>query len=249
MKNYLIILSGWAVHQFVWIPIYNLLKEDYEIIIIDWNDVTLLNGFKQKVITVLKERNICKFSILGWSLGSLVAIEIATSCSFQIDKMILISGTSRFVQNQADNYNIGWHKKILDRMIYMLKKYPEETLRKFYKNLFSKEELKNGYYNCFIEKSPFFDKKSSIESLILGLKYLRFKDLKDKISDLNMSVLLIHGDEDIICPIEASEYIKINLNKSSRLVPFIKTGHMPFYTKPNQCYEIIKNFMLDGEII
>ncbi|WP_427340000.1 alpha/beta fold hydrolase [Caloranaerobacter sp. DY30410] len=246
MREYLIILSGWAVHRFVWVPICNLLKEDYEVIIIDWNDVELLDEFKQKVITVLKGRNICKFSIIGWSLGSLVAIEVATSYSFQIDNMILISGTSKFVRDQTDNYNIGWHKKILDRMIYMLKEYPEETLRRFYKNLFSKEEVKNGYYDCFIEKLALFNKKGSIESLALGLEYLRLKDLRNQISGLNVPVLLIHGEEDLICPIEASEYIKINLKKS-RLVPFIKTGHMPFYTKPNQCYEIIKNYMLGGE--
>lgn len=246
MKEYLIILSGWAVQQFVWRPVLNLLEKDYEVIIIDWNDVDSLHGFKQKVMTILREKDINRFSIIGWSLGSLVAIDIVTSDSFNIDNLILISGTSKFIQDQTEKYNLGWHKKILHSMIYMLKRHPEETINKFYKNLFSKVEIKDGYYNWFSNEILPSNKIVSIESLALGLEYLMVEDFRDKISHINVPVLLIHGDEDLICPIQASEYLQNHL-RTSRLVIFTETGHMPFYIKPNQCYKIIKNYILSRE--
>jgi pimeloyl-[acyl-carrier protein] methyl ester esterase len=247
MKEYLIILSGWAVQQFVWRPILNLLENDYEVIIIDWNDVDSLDGFKQKVMTILRKKDINRFSIIGWSLGSLVAMDIVTSNSFKIDNLILISGTSKFIQDQTEKYNLGWHKKILHNMIYMLKKHPEETINKFYKNIFSKVEAKDGYYDRFSNEILYLNKKNSIDSLALGLEYLMLKDFRDKISQINIPVLLIHGDEDLICTMKASEYLQNHL-RTSRLVIFTETGHMPFYIKPHKCYKIIKNFILNFEV-
>ncbi|GIM30698.1 transporter [Clostridium polyendosporum] len=245
MNGCLIILSGWAVHKLAWRSILDLLEKDYEVIIVDWNSVDSLDSFKQRVITILEERDISRFSIIGWSLGSLVAIDIAASHSFQIEHMILISSTSKFIQDQKENYNIGWHKKTIDRMIYMLKEHPEETLNKFYRNLFSKVEVKDGYCDYFLKEIFSSNKKNSVQSLTLGLEYLIMKDFRDKINQINIPVLLIHGDEDLICPVKAAEYLENHL-KTSRLVIFTETGHVPFFTKSNQCYEVIKNYMLNG---
>lgn len=241
MKEYLIILSGWAVPQFVWRPISNLLEKDYEIINIGWNDVDSLHGFKQKVITILREKNINRFSIIGWSLGSLVAIDIVTSNLYEIDSLILFSGTSKFIKD-TNEYNTGWHKKILHNMISMLKKYPEETINKFYKNLFSKVEVEDGYYDKFRNEILSLDKKYKIHSLALGLEYLMLEDVRDKIKHINIPVLLIHGDKDLICPVETSEYLKNHL-RTSRLEILTEKGHIPFYIKPDKCYKIINEFI------
>ena len=48
----------------------------------------------------------------------------------------------------------------------------------------------------------------SIDSLALGLDYLIQKDLRNKLIDINIPLLMIHGEEDSICPLEAALYIK-----------------------------------------
>jgi pimeloyl-[acyl-carrier protein] methyl ester esterase len=246
MKKYLIVLSGWAIDKFVWRPICDLLSKDFEIIIIDWDNVASVDDFKQKVITLLNEKGIKKFSIIGWSLGSLVAIDIATSYSSQIDNIILFSATSRFTQDEIGNYHMGWNKKIVERMIYILKIHPEETLKNFYKNLFTDLEVNHGYYEIFLKEVSNLNKKYNVGSLSLGLEYLILKDFRENIKNLNISVLLIHGDSDLICPLKAGRYLKKFFEKS-KLIILNQTGHMPFFTKANQCYEIIKNHILSKE--
>lgn len=246
MKKYLLILSGWAVDKFVWKAISNSLAKDFQIFIIDWDDVASLDGFKGKVINLLNEKGIDRFSMIGWSLGSIVALDIATSYCLRIDNMILFSPTSKFVQDEISNKQIGWNRRIVNRMISMLKKYPEKTLYSFYENLFTDTEVNNGYLKSFLDETNFDNKGRSIESLVLGLEYLIHKDVSGDLKNIDIPALLIHGSEDMICPIESGKNVDDNL-KSSDLSILYGTGHMPFYTNFDRCNDLIINYISNKE--
>jgi len=246
MKKCIVILSGWGVDKLVWRPIQELLENDFEIFIVEWNDVSSLEDFKYKVINLLREKGIEKFLLMGWSLGSLVCLDIYKSQSSKIEDLILFSPTSKFVQDNLSNYNIGWHRKIVKRMILMLESYPEKTLESFLKNLFTDNEVKDGYLNKYIKELSLSNRGYSIAALTLGLEYLIHKDLRRNIKHIDIPVLIISGANDMICPIEAGKYISNNLKKSKAVI-LKETGHMPFYTKTNQCYELIRKFISNKE--
>ena len=243
MKNYLIILSGWAVDKLVWSPLCKLLDKDYDIIVIDWENVTSMEGFKQKATTIIRQKSIESFSIIGWSLGALVALDIVAELAPQIERIILFSATSRFIRDDIGNYSMGWDKKIVERMLFRLEKHTEETLGSFYKNLFTEAEVNDGYYEHFLKETHVADKRYSIQSLSIGLEYLLLKDLRERIDSIDMPVLLIHGNGDIICPTKAGVYLDNHL-KASKLIILDQIGHMPFFTKTKVCCEMIKNHML-----
>lgn len=242
MKNCLIILTGWAVGKFVWKPLCELLKQDYNITFIDWEDVTSADGFEDKVKALIREKGIERFSIIGWSLGSLVAIDIAANFLPQIDRMILFSATSRFIQDETGDYKIGWNRKIIDRMIFSLKKRSVEILDSFYKNLFTSSEVSSGYYEYFLKEMQHINKNYPVQYLYAGLEYLIMKDLRENLGSVDIPTLLIHGGDDRICPVEAGAYVNSCL-KTSEMVVLAETGHAPFFTKTNQCWEVIKNHM------
>lgn len=242
MKRYIIILSGWAVDSFVWMPILYLLRKDFEVVIVNWNDVNSIDEFRQKVSDLINENKIDSFSVIGWSLGVLVAIDIALMHSCRIENLILISGTSRFVQHKPSNYNIGWNKEVVEKMLYMLKENTEETLNMFYKNLFSATEMENGNYDVFMREIKKLNKTNCVKSLCIGLEYLLAKDFRENLTGIDIPALLIHGDNDFICPAHAGEYIKKHLRKS-QIIKFEKTGHVPFFTRTMECYEIINRFI------
>ncbi|QEK12810.1 alpha/beta fold hydrolase [Crassaminicella thermophila] len=243
VKKYLIILSGWAVDKVVWKPFMDFLSKDYEIIIVNWDNMQSLDEFKQKIIHLINKKDMDQFSVIGWSLGGLVAIDIAKNFSSKIENMILFNTTSKFIQDEG--YPFGWHKKILEGMIDKLKKNPQKTLNAFYQNLFTDEERKDGYTKKFFERINILNKKINKQSLELGLEYLKQKDNREVIKDINIPILLIHGDEDFICPVEAVDYMHKNL-KESKLIILNKTGHIPFFTKASTCYQIIKDYSKEG---
>lgn len=246
MKKCLVILSGWGVEKFVWNQLIELLENDFEIFVIDWSNVLSLEGFKSKAIHLLKEKGIERFSLIGWSLGSLVGIDLAECYSSKIDDLILFNPTCKFVQDNLNKYNIGWHSKIVERMIFMLESYPERTLKNFSKNLFADKEVENGCFENYLKELDSLNKVYSVEALVLGLEYLMHKDLRESIRHIDIPVLIIHGEDDMICPIEAGKYISNNL-KESKLVILKETGHMPFYIKPSKCYELIANYIKSKE--
>lgn len=241
-KPYLIMLPGFGMNSSVWKRISEFLSKDFELIFIEWDNIDLLDGFKQKVINIIEKKQLTSFSLLGWSLGSLVAEEIVSDNLWNINNLILIGGTSSFIQHKEDGYNLGWNKRIVERMKAQIYKNPIETLFNFYDSLFSDEEKEKGQNNEFLRTMVGNIKNQSVDTLALELDYLIQKDLRNKLVDINIPLLMLHGEEDKICSLEASLYIKNILTHSS--IGIIKrAGHIPFFTNPHDCYNIISKFI------
>lgn len=239
-KPYLIMIPGWGMKKNAWQKISSLLSKNFKLIFIEWDNIYSLDEFKNSVINTIKELNIKSFSLLGWSLGSIVSIDIALNSSLNIDSIILIGGTSCFTQKTNDNYNIGWEQIIVERMKLNLEKNKEKTLLNFYNTMFSpvEKESKKEFLN--IINNDFEDKP--LEPLLLGLDYLIEMDLKDTIKNLNLKTLLIHGSHDSICPLKGAIYI-YNITEESSIHIINNAGHIPFFTTPYECYDAILNFI------
>lgn len=242
-KPYLIMLPGWGMKRFVWQNICESLSLDFELIFIEWDGVDSLGAFKQKVVHVIEEKQLDGFSVLGWSLGALVAEELVADKLYQVNHLILIGGTSCFVQHKEEDYIIGWHTKVLERMQFqMTHKNPEETRLNFNNMMFSTSEKEQGYDKQFdlCMQGQFEDQ--SVDELILGLDYLIQKDLRNQLGNIQIPLLMIHGEEDRICPVQASLYIKNNV-EHAQIVMIEQAGHIPFFTKPQACYNAITEFI------
>lgn len=242
-KPYLIMLPGWGINSIVWQRINAFLSKDFELIFVEWEHMDSLDAFKQRVIGVIEEKGLSNFSVLGWSLGALVAQELAMYQIYKIQHLILIGGTSCFVQHKEDAYKSGWHTRIVERMKFqMLHNKPEETLFQFNDMMFSKSEKEMGHDKAFLESVASTSKSQDINDYLLGLDYLIQKDFRHQLMDLKTPLLMIHGEEDSICPLEAAIYIK-NAVSYSKISIIKQSGHMPFFTQPRDCYQAIAQFI------
>lgn len=274
-KTYLIMLPGWGMQSTVWQPLHEMLSSDFELLFVDWNDVTSTEGYKEKVIHLIGQTQINSnsFSILGWSLGSLVALELATHYSSQINWIILISGTSRFTIQQEDQYACGWHKKIIERMQFQLEKNQQETLSNFYKAMFSSAEKSSGQEQRFfhmLEQSMLqaralrFSQK--VRSCSTESPFEDFPSIKENSNLPDTNSLRIGLDyliqSDLRDELERIQIPMLLLHgkedqicplaaakyinskkKSTKLVVLEQTGHIPFFTHPRLCYEAISEFV------
>ena len=83
----------------------------------------------------------------------------------------------------------------------------EDTLKRFYENMFTKNELKeNKKFEDMIKRF----KGDSIQSLLLGLDYLIETDMREELKEVKVPILLIHGERDVICPLSAARSMAVN---------------------------------------
>ncbi|MDK2810167.1 MAG: pimeloyl-[acyl-carrier protein] methyl ester esterase [Petroclostridium sp.] len=247
-KPHLIMLPGWGMASCVWMPIQEELAKNFQILFVEWDGVHSIDGFKEKVLQLITTKQILSFSLLGWSLGSLVALDIASEYQAQIRDVILIGGTSRFTNHKSDGYHAGWPRYIVERMKCQLQKDKEQTLLTFYDSMFSSIEKKRGDNGRFLQLINKNFCNSETLSLLTGLDYLIQTDFREKLKFIKTPLLLIHGEKDQICPVTASELIASKASSDVTLKVLPDVGHLPFFTNPDQCMVCIKQFIKDGSL-
>lgn len=63
-KPHLIMLNGFGMNISVWKGIGEFLSMDFELIFIQWDNIDSLDGFKQKVINIIEEKQLTSFPYL-----------------------------------------------------------------------------------------------------------------------------------------------------------------------------------------
>ncbi|MBM4152591.1 MAG: alpha/beta fold hydrolase [Kiritimatiellaceae bacterium] len=144
-------------------------------------------------------------AVIGWSMGGMLAGErLPASCK----KLVLLSSTARFCS--TDEYPCGVHEKVLRRMILQLNRSPAAVLADFYQRA------------GLTPAEPY--PELSQQQLVDGLNYLLTNDLRQIASQINIPVLLLHGEQDAIIPPEASDWLARHLPQAtSQRIP--SEGH------------------------
>ncbi|MBT2647101.1 alpha/beta fold hydrolase [Bacillus sp. ISL-34] len=236
----LIMLPGWGMEKEAFEPLIKPLSEVFHLSFIEWRDMKALNDFEERAIDTIASIDGPVY-LLSWSLGSLVSLEIASSYREKIKGFILFGATSRFTT--GENYSFGWDPRMVERMKKQLQRNKEKTLTSFYEAMFSEAEKEAGFYHQFITKIQSKFHGDDVFSLLIGLDYLLQKDARAKLDRIEAPVILLHGKEDNICPIEASSFIKENLGGKAEFHIIEGAGHIPFFTKPQESVQHIKTFI------
>ena len=120
----------------------------------------------------------------------------------------------------------------------------EDTLKRFYENMFTKDELKE---NTSFEEIALNFKGDSIQSLQLGLDYLIETDMRNELIDVKVPLLLLHGEQDVICPLSAAHSMTENANAKLKVVS--EAGHALCVTNFEYCANEIIQFVEGYDMI
>jgi pimeloyl-[acyl-carrier protein] methyl ester esterase len=234
-QKHIVFIPGWGMRGTIWSPIAERLKTSFSIDYVEWDGVETMADFKQKAVQLVEEKGLSSFIPIGWSLGSLIALELAISIPEKIDRLVLISGTSRFTK--GDGYDAGWERRVVERMKRQLVRNRKQTLSSFFASLLCEEEQ---------DKAIDFERhfhNTDEQGLLVGLDYLMTADVRFDLREITAPLLLIHGEEDTICPPLASRYIVEQTSGNAILKLLPKTGHVPFLTKIDECARLIQSFV------
>ena len=125
-----------------------------------------------------------------------------------------------------------------------LERRKEDTLKRFYENMFTKDELKE---NKSFEDIVKHFKGDSMQSLQLGLDYLIETDMRAALKEINVPILLIHGERDVICPLSAA--CSMAENETATLKVVSEAGHVLCVTNFEYCANEIIQFVEGYDMI
>lgn len=200
------------------------------------------NAFTLDAITDVVESYIKEIkepiSLIGWSLGGLIAQNILKRNKVKLDKVIFVATTPSFTKRK------GW-ESAMDLSVFNnfsddLKTDYKKTLKRFLSlqtrgSDLAREEIRELSYQLSARGEP------NIKALEMGLNILSDTDLRSEKKN-KIPAMIILGDKDTLVPLSvSSEFEKLFPNLKKLVLN--KTGHAPFISNPELCAEKIKNFI------
>lgn len=257
-KEPLLFVHGWATDKWVWEGI----AEDYgeRALNIDlpghggkgaWDEPTLRPAVKaigDGLKTFGRKRPVG----IGWSLGSMALIAAQTELKEAFSALVLVGSTPCFVEK--DDFPWGQSKALVKRMIMDMRKDPGATVDRFYGLNFTDEEKKSKPANTMMQRyaypgpiscegeAPGCFPSFRYDEITKALEALYLSDLRELLKGVNIPTLLVHGEEDSICPAGAAQYMGHRI-RDARLEVFGQTGHAPHITSAQLFKSTLNDFL------
>ena len=228
----LLLIHGWGMSGKIWDVIEVDLSKYYKLYIVDLpgmgksdeiQDYTLKNLVNQLYKQLPK-----KISILGWSLGGIIALKYCETYPENITRLFLVATTPCFINKK--NWNLGVDESLLDKFYAQLIQSWSKTLDQFFMLQIigsnNRKEIMRNLRSTFITKTS-----PKIESLKASLEILKKTDLTQTIDHIRAPTTIIVGENDKLTPKEASLYM-VDKIKNSKVKIIKNSGHIPFLSHP-----------------
>ncbi|NJC88601.1 MAG: alpha/beta fold hydrolase [Desulfuromonas sp.] len=176
----------------------------------------------------------------GWSLGGMVALELAARADTPIDKLVLIATTPRFTSS-AD-WPHGLPALQVRALRRNLERRLEATLGDFFTLTFAAGEANAEQLRAiraFAVRPGGVPDRAAAAAL---LDLLAVQDQRVLLAKVGCPTLVLHGTADQVTPVGAGRALAAALTHG-QLRELANAGHAPFWTQPHDVAKIIREFL------
>jgi pimeloyl-[acyl-carrier protein] methyl ester esterase len=240
----LVLLHGWALHGGVWGPWLDGLARQARLHVVDlpghgrsgWPaGVQDLAGLARAVFTMVPSGA----AVLGWSLGGMVALELARQHPRHLRALVLVATTPKFLA--GPDWEHGLRPDVLDEFSAGLAGDYRRTVQNFLAlqtrgDEHALETLRalRALLASHGEPDP--------AALATGLRILREADLRDSLSRLTLPTLVVAGEHDRLTPPEAGQAL-VSALPAARFRLVERSGHAPFLSHPAEVLAEVAGFL------
>jgi malonyl-CoA O-methyltransferase len=239
-----VLLHGWALHGGMWGPWIKGLSRQARLHFIDlpghgrsaWPaGVSTLRDLARAVSPHVPQGA----AVLGWSLGGMVALELARSRPGDLAALVLVATTPCFLSRE--DWPAGMNPGVLDGFAAGLAGDYRRTISNFlalqtWGDENATQALRSLRANLDSHGEP------DPQALAAGLGILRHADLRDELASIAIPTLVIAGEHDRITPVAAGRELASRL-PSARFVEVPKAGHAPFLSHPDTVRREVESFL------
>lgn len=239
----IVLLHGWGMNGAVWQSTIESLSHQCRVHSVDLpgyglsheQSATDLEDICQQVLAGAPEKAV----YLGWSLGGLVATNIALKHPERVDKLITVASSPKFAAEK------GWRgimPKVLTDFTHQLTNNFKLTIEGFMMlqalgSPSARHDVKA------IKKQVFSRPMPDPQALKVGLDILSKVDLRPALSDITVPMLRLYGRLDGLVPNKIADAVSGYAPESECYV-FQSSSHAPFMTEHELFCEKVAAFVL-----
>ena len=247
------LVHGWGMNHSIWQPVLErlaMLGMDINAVAIDLpghgqNHEQSFNGLQdlshqleQQLLELRKAPG--SLVVVAWSLGALPVMQLALQKPHLIDGILLVSASPCFVRRE--DWSIGVEAQVFDQFANSLRHDFSGTIRRFLslqvKGSEAGRQLLRGLREKVLQQPP-----ANIHSLEEGLVLLKKVDLRAQLSQIQIPVSWVLGEQDGLVKAALAEELK-TLMPGASVTLYEKAGHAPFLSSPDEFAKQLQRFAL-----
>jgi len=243
----LVLIHGWAMNSSIWGGLVAELAQSYRVICIELpghgaSDYALPWSLDE-VLQALSEQLPERCSLVGWSLGGMLALAYAQRYAERVDKLVMMASSAKFVQ--AENWMCAQKESVLEAFMQGLGDNAPVTIKRFLR-LQTQGLVQAKEINRQLKETRSRGGEGLYAGLLSGLTVLQKADLRLALAELNCPLLMILGDKDQLVPVEAGE-ASLKINPRIKLSIINEASHVPFLSHQAEVIESIVPFIATKE--
>lgn len=243
----LVLLHGWALNLRVWDGLVRELFDRFRLIAVDlpghgrspWTAARATPAEQTWLVHQSLAAITNRYSLLGWSLGGQIALDLAAATPGPIDRLILVGSSARFAA--APDWPHGMSDAHIARMAERLTGDYRGTVSDFLElqvrgSSESEQTLRQMRHALLVhgEAQP--------AALAAGLDRLTHSDLRSMLPHVHVPVLAIAGQHDRIIRPEATRATAMLL-PDGKFVAMRRAAHAPFLSHPREFAALVAGFL------
>lgn len=223
-------VPGMMCDERIFSPQIEALSQNLEVTIAD---ISNFSSVRELASDVLKKAP-KKFSLLGHSMGGIVAMEIYSQEPNRIEKLILMDTNPKA---ELDEVKLKREPQIREVNKGKLLEVMRDEMKP---NYLAESENKRSVLNVCMDMAltlgpdVFINQSRALQSRL---------DQQNTIQSIKIPVLILCGSEDKLCPVERHEMMH-NMISDSDLKIINNAGHMPTLEQPRETTEVIKEWLM-----
>lgn len=228
----LCLIHGWGSNSAIWAPVERGLARLGDLLMVDLpghGGSPLGDGlFLEPTARAIARQLPADTVVLGWSLGGLVALRLASLFPDRVSRLALVACNPRFTR--APDWPHGVEPEVLEAFAESLRADLPGTIKRFLA-LQVRGGDRPGQSLRALREALAAGGLPAPQALRQGLQTLAGQDLRSELQELPVSATLLLGERDTIVPAQVGEACRA-LQARLRVQVLERAGHAPFLSHP-----------------
>ena len=247
----LLFIHGWGVDRRIWRQQSKFFSQYYRVMTIDlpghgkssWEKVEL-DVMVKDLKLLLDEEQFTDVTIVGSSLGGLIALKFYALFPDGIKRMIFVGAMPKF--SKSEDYPHGLDVERIRKLGEQLESDYPSIINIFFRSLFTRQERQTRRFKWLQRFRQNIDMPMA-QALAEYLDILEKEDLREVLAKVHVPIQFINGREDEICTKETVAFLQ-KISPKSRFDFFEQCGHFPFLSKPYEFNQIVEEFLKESTL-